>query len=186
MSTKVRRAPNSPKSIARRPVVLGADNEEEGDRWFQHWGPCKREKEILNDDHLCNIGTHNINSFPDTNMPKAVRMMQTYKDMHVVGLSELNRNWLQMPEKDQIREKFKKLWRNKRLKTSWLKDRDWRYSKVQQGRVALMMRGQASTYVQDVGEDSMGWGRWNWMCLEASSVNTKSAIIQMYRPVKKH
>ena len=100
----VRRAPNSPKSIARRPEVLGADNEEEGDRWFQHWGPCKREKEILNDGHLCNIGTHNINSFPDKNVPKAVRMMQTYKDMHVVGLSELNRNWLQMPEKDQIRE----------------------------------------------------------------------------------
>ena len=187
-----RRASVIPKSTIRRPVAEleanggGIRREIEGDtgRWFQHWGPCKRGSEILTDEALCNVGTHNINSFPDKNIPKAVRMMQTYKDMHIVGLSELNRNWFQMPEKDQLREKFKKLWRNKRMKTTWLKDRDWRYTKIQQGGVATMMRGQAATYVQDVGEDRHGLGRWNWMCLEASSENTKTACIQMYRPTK--
>ena len=47
-----------------------------------------------------------------------------------------------------------------------------------------MMRGQAATYVQDVGEDKDGLGRWNWMCLEATSANHKTAVMQMYRPVK--
>ena len=107
------------------------NSEEEANvRWFQHWGTCKREKDILNDKHLCSVGTHNINSFLDKNFPKMVRMMQTYKDMHIVGMSELNRNWFQMQEKDQPRERFKKLWRSKRLKTSWLKDRDWRHSRL--------------------------------------------------------
>ena len=161
------------------------NSEEEANvRWFPHWGTCKREKDILNDEHLCSVGNHNINSFPDKNVPKMVRMMQTYKDMHIVGMSELNRNWFQMQEKDQPRERFKKLWRSKRLKTSWLKDRDWRHSKVQQGGVATMLRGQAATYVQDVGEDKHGLGRWNWMCMEATSLNKKTCVIQMYRPVR--
>ena len=47
-----------------------------------------------------------------------------------------------------------------------------------------MMRGQAATYVQDVGEDKDGLGRWNWMCLEATSANHKTVVMQMYRPVK--
>ena len=103
--TVKRRVPSNPRSIGMNPVARGLDLElgtvsDVENSWFRHWGPCKREKEILTDEELCNVGTHNINSFPDKNVPKAVRMMQTYKDMHVVGLSELNRNWLQMPEKD--------------------------------------------------------------------------------------
>ena len=47
-----------------------------------------------------------------------------------------------------------------------------------------MARGQASTYVQDMGEDKYGLGRWNWMSFEATSENTKTTIIQMYRPNK--
>ena len=152
--------------------------------WYQHWGPCKRTLEVLNEDGVCNIGTHNVNSFPDQNEPKLVRMHQTYKDMHVVGMSELNRNWSRMSEKDQLRNKFKKLWRNKRIKTTWLREKNWKFSKVQQGGVALMARGEAATYTQDVSEDSHGLGRWNWMCLEASSVNEKTAIFQIYRPKK--
>ena len=185
-------APSNPKSNARGPGTVVTDPSEQSDysvdsideSWLQHWGPCKREKDILVDEELCNVGTHNINSFPDRNVPKMVRMMQTYKDMHVVGLSELNRNWFKVQEKDQLRERFKKLWRQKRIKTTWLKDRDWRYSRVQQGGVATMARGQASTYVQDMGEDKYGLGRWNWMSFEATSENTKTTIIQMYRPNK--
>ncbi len=104
-----RRVPNNPKSSARHPeqldAVSGGGASRRGNTedlaWFQHWGPCKREKGILGDELVCNIGTHNINSFPDKNEPKIVRMMQTYKDMHVVGMSELNRNWFQVQEKDQ-------------------------------------------------------------------------------------
>ena len=189
----MRMAPRNPKSAVMGPGPgsrmdldhSSVSSEEDASlSWFQHWGTCKRDKEILTNEALCNVGTHNINSFPDRNAPKMVRLLQTYKDMHVVGMSELNRNWFKMQEKDQLRERFKKLWRNKRLKTTWLKDRDWRYSRVQQGGVATMMRGQAATYVQDVGEDKHGLGRWNWMCLEATAVNTKTCIIQMYRPNK--
>ena len=95
-------ASRNPKStvISPRPVCrmdedhCSVNSEEEANvRWFQHWGTCKREKDILNDYHLCSVGTHNINSFPDKNVPKMVKMMQTYKDMHIVGMSELNRNW---------------------------------------------------------------------------------------------
>ena len=182
--TVERQVPINPRSIARElDSELGIVSDVENS-WFQHWGPRKREKEKFTDDELCNIGTHNINSFPDRNVPKMVRMLQTYKDMHVVGMSELNQNLFQMQEKDQLREWFKKLLRNKRIKTTWLKDRDWHYLRVQKGGVATMMRGQAATYVQDVEEDKDGLGRWNWMCLEATSANHKTAVMQMYWPVK--
>ena len=47
------------------------NSEEEANvRWFQHWGTCKREKDILNDKHLCSVGTHNINSFLDKKFPQ--------------------------------------------------------------------------------------------------------------------
>ena len=101
----MRMAPRNPKSAVMGPGPgsrmdldhSSVSSEEDASlSWFQHWGTCKRDKEILTNEALCNVGTHNINSFPDRNAPKMVRLLQTYKDMHVVGMSELNRNWFKM------------------------------------------------------------------------------------------
>ena len=34
--------------------------EEVEESWFQHWGPCKRTKEVLTESGVCNLGTHNL------------------------------------------------------------------------------------------------------------------------------
>lgn len=46
-------------------------------------------------------------------------------------------------------------------------------------------RGGGDLYgTQDVSDNKHGRGRWNWMSLEALSMEEKMAILQIYRPTK--
>ena len=98
-------------------------------------------------------------------------------------MGEINRNWYKVNAQQSLYQRLKPWWNRHKTKTTWLKDPDW-HTEYQQGGVSLTLTNDKLTsYGQEIGEDMSGLGRWAWQTIEGHS-ETKTVIIQAYRPVK--
>ena len=149
--------------------------------WMQHFGD--RRTEQTTEDDVVRFATLNVNTFPRLGDPKAVRMREELRNIDCVGLSEININWLRIPTQDTFTRRIAHWWKHQRTNHTWLKDYEWP-SKRQRGGVSMTLTtNKISKYAKDKGEDAAGLGRWVWQTIEGHS-DTKTAIIQIYRPVK--
>ena len=158
---------------------------EEADRgeseWLRHYGDKRVNTEETESD-TARISTHNINSFPRMGSIKMIRMKQEAKNIEVMGVSELNRNWLKIPAQESNKNRTQHWWATSKTKTAWLRDAEWP-STHQQGGVSITVQGKLVPFSQNSGEDKAGLGRWVWTTLEGRS-DRKLVIIQIYRPCK--
>ena len=150
-------------------------------RWMEHYG-AKRRPKGEDDNTIAKIITHNINSFPKLGAAKFLRMQQELRDNDIIGMSETNKNWNKMRQQDTMRSRTDHWWKVKHTQMAWLRDTEWP-STYQQGGVTLTTQGELADFVQEKGEDQAGLGRWAWQTLEGRE-ETKTAIIQIYRPCK--
>ena len=165
-----------------------SEEEEENDpdntrekHWAQHFGD-KRDKKPTEDD-TARFATLNVNTFPRLGDPKAIRIREELQGIDCAGLGEININWLKIPTQDTFTRRISHWWKHQRTNHTWLKDYEWP-TKRQRGGVSLSLTtNKISKYAKDKGEDASGLGRWVWQTIEGHS-ETKTAIIQIYRPVK--
>ena len=162
------------------------DDDNQGKRneqqWRKHYGD-ERSNRHTEDEGIVRITTVNINSFPKLGTPKFLRMQEELQSTDCVGMSELNRNWLKIPAQESIYNRTKHWWPHQKIKVAWLQEPKW-HSTYQQGGVSLALTtNKLAKFGQAKGEDESGLGRWVWHTMEGHS-NTKTAIIQVYKPVR--
>ena len=130
------------------------------------------------------VGSGNAHYLSKKGSPKLITLQDEIKGNTVQGLSEHNTNFSKVPQQDQLKERFRKVWRKSKTRTSWIRSNDWKQKGSHQpGGVAIMTNGGASDFMHESGEDKRGLARWVWMKFEGRS-EVKTAIIQIYRPVK--
>ena len=155
--------------------------EQKDERWSQPFGDARDKTEII-DTHIVRLITQNINTFPKVGTTKQDRLQHEVKNTHIIGMSELNSNWRKIRAQDSFYNRIKTWWRTLKTQMAWLQDPEWP-SEFQRGGVTITVQGTLSQYVQTKGADAAGLGRWAWMTLEGRA-DTKTAIIQVYRPCK--
>ena len=130
------------------------------------------------------VGSGNAHYLSKKGSPKLITLQDEIKGNTVQGLSEHNTNFSKVSQQDHLKERFKKVWRKYKTRTTWIKTKNWKQKGSHQpGGVALITNGDASDYMNESGEDDQGLARWVWMKFEGRS-EVKTAVIQIYRPVK--
>ena len=157
------------------------ETEDEEMEWLQEHGDKRNNGKHLQNDRTVRIATWNINTFPKLGSIKSRRIKQEIQGIDCLGLSEINKNWYKVHSQESFRRRVEDWWHRHKTQQSWLRDRTWP-SEFQQGGVSLTTVDELSDYCREKGEDSSGLGRWSWQLLEGHS-QTKTAIIQIYRPV---
>ena len=130
------------------------------------------------------VGSGNAHYLSKKGSPKLITLQNEIKGNTVQGLSEHNTNFSKVSQQDQLKERFNKVWRKTKTRTTWIRTKNWKQkSPNQPGGVALLTNGEASDFMHESGEDTSGLARWTWMKFEGRS-DVKTSIIQIYRPVK--
>ena len=126
------------------------------------------------------VGSGNAHYLSKKGSPKLITLQNEIKGNTVQGLSEHNTNFSKVSQQDQLKERFKKVWRKTKTRTTWIRTKNWKQKSANQpGGVALLTNGEASDYMHESGEDDQGLARWVWMKFEGRS-ETKTAIIQIF------
>ena len=158
----------------------GANTEEETKEteWYTPFGHNQGEIK----ENTVRFQTLNINTFPAKGSVKMTTLRGRLEDSGCIGLSELNKNHYKLDHIHGVSSNFKSWNGTTRTEIGWLKDREWE-STYQQGGVSISIKDQLKEYVQEMGHDEDGLGRWAWAKLEGRD-EVKTMVIQVYRPVR--
>ena len=181
-----RRSQEAQSDIPLAAEELLNDNENlKEQRWNTPFG-ATTNREGLGDKNVIRIATYNINGFPKMDRQgtlKFARIRQELQQIDCVGLSKLNRNWLKINAQQSLHNQLKPWWPRQKTVQTWLKDHEWPSEHQQEGTSLTLTSDKIYKYGQEKGTDMSGLGRWVWQTLEGHS-ETKSVIIQIYRPVR--
>ena len=113
------------------------------------------------------VGSGNAHYLSKKGSPKLITLQNEIKGNTVQGLSEHNTNFSKVSQQDQLKERFNKVWRKTKTRTTWIRSKNWKQkSPNQPGGVALLTNGEASDFMHESGEDTSGLARWTWMKFE--------------------
>ncbi len=111
------------------------------------------------------IGFININRMPLTSEhPKNKLIYNSIenKQISILGLTELNRCWHLLPDKDKWNERTRGWWESSHSTISYNRKDTILASAFQPGGSAVISIGQTSHRVIKSGIDPSGLGRWSW------------------------
>ena len=139
--------------------------------------------ELKHKDHI-RVGVINARTFPfEGQTPEkydALRDHVISSDFDVLGIGEINKNWTNIQESNQLRQTAKKWWKNSSTKCSWLRD-PTNTDECQTGGNALVTVNTITSYIKARGEDIRKMGRWAWYTISGQQ-NQMTTIITTYRP----
>jgi hypothetical protein len=140
----------------------------------------------INQDKVLRIGFININGLPQyLEDPKNKLIFNSIKDKQigVLGLSEVNKCWHLLPDKDKWKDCTRGLWESSHSTFSYNR-RDNKLSRnFQPGGTGLVSIGSSSHRVIDSGSDTKELGRWTWTGYRGKH-NVTLRVISIYRPCK--
>ena len=150
------------------------------ERFSESFGDTMGKKE----EKTIRIATLNIRSFPlekkDSSKYDMLKEEIIRSESDIIGFTELNHNWQQIHENEQLHKQTRNWWRNKTIQKSWLKTdnrRAW-----QQGGTATIATNRMTSHVQKRGEDPRQLGRWSWITLCDTTKGIYTTIITLYFP----
>jgi hypothetical protein len=135
-------------------------------------------------DHIFRLGFRNINSLPTQRSdPKNLQLVQDIKEAQIdlMGLTEINLAWQNLPLVDQIRERFRGLFEFSKIVSANNRDKTFD-TKQQSGGTMMILQGFCCSRAFDVESDPLKLGRWCSLVLRGKR-GMKLRVITMYRPV---
>ena len=110
----------------------------------------------------------------------AMRDLIMQSDFDMLGIGEVNKNWSNIQESQQLQQTVKQWWKNGSAVCSWLRDPSNR-EKCQTGGSALITINNITSHIKARGEDTRKLGRWAWYTISGQQ-NQMTTIITTYRP----
>jgi len=147
------------------------DNEEFGDKIGE-----KNNNEL----RLLHI---NINGIPMTKEDRKndqIFQALAQNKIDIVGLTEINRYWPKMNEKDRWRQRTQGWWETSKTTMAY-NTKDSTNSTFQPGGTMITSIGKPAHRIDETGKDETGLGRWTWQKMKGKR-NIRLRIISAYRP----
>ena len=147
------------------------DNEEFGDKIGE-----KNDNEL----RLLHI---NINGIPMTKEDRKndqIFQVLARNKIDIVGLTEINRYWPKMNEKDRWRQRTQGWWETSKTTMAY-NTKDSTNSTFQPGGTMITSIGKPAHRIDETGNDETGLGRWTWQKMKGKR-NIRLRIISAYRP----
>ena len=113
------------------------------------------------DDKHIRIMTQNIIFFPIEERNEArydiLKRNVHEGDFDVIGLSETNYNWNNLPDNEQIHQQTRGWWKNQSIQKSWLQNDDRNARQI--GGTAMIVTNDLTSSITDRGADDKKLGR---------------------------
>lgn len=170
--------------LSQVPYEITTDSREDIDiETKEHFGDKVKK---INQEETLRIGFVNINGLPPTTAnPKNRNIYNaiTNKQIGILGLSEVNKCWHLMKEKDKWRNRTRGWWECSHNVFGYNRNDSDFSSVFQPGGTANISIGNTSHRVLKSGTDSTGLGRWVWTLYKGKH-NVTLRVISAYRACK--